>query len=402
MRLEPFPRNDISRRFCRLQARGLMVLGCILAAGTLLAGPARAELPSDTSQGSQSATLPVPAPKHWVWVNDFVFSHMSDGMAYLVDGDSGRYLGTLSTGFGFAHVLLSRDGKLIYSPETYFSRGTRGTRTDVVSLYDPATLAAIGEIPIPPKRSSNLPMIGNQVLTDDDRFLVIYNFTPAQSLTVVDTNTRKFVREIESPGCALAYPTGPRSFFSVCGDGSLLLVTLDDNGGAQQKRTEPLLSMGDDPVTEKAVRIGRVWYFVTFDGRIYPLEVDSQHALVRPTWWLTSEAERKDGWRPGGLQQLAVNAGKSRLYAIMHRGGIETHKDPGKDVWVFDVSTKQRVQQISLKNLATSIQLSSDAHPLMYSISLEATDLDVYDATSGKLLRSVEHVGTTPTIMVTP
>ena len=24
----------------------------------------------------------------------------------------------------------------------------------------------------------------------------------------------------------------------------------------------------------------------------------------------------------------------------MHRGGIATHKDPGKDVWVFDVSTR--------------------------------------------------------------
>jgi len=98
---------------------------------------------------------------------------MADGMAYLVDGDTGRYLGTLSTGYSFAHLILSRDGKLIYSPETYFSRGTRGTRTDVVTLYDPRTLGVIGEIPIPPKRSSNMPMMANQVLTDDDRFLLI-------------------------------------------------------------------------------------------------------------------------------------------------------------------------------------------------------------------------------------
>jgi methylamine dehydrogenase heavy chain len=120
------------------------------------------------------------------------------------------------------------------------------------------------------------------------------------------------------------------------------------------------------------------------------------------TWWLTSDAERKAGWRPGGMQQLAVDARKSRLYAIMHRGGVETHKDPGKDVWVFDLSTRQRVQQFQLKNLATSIQLSSDAQPLLYSIFIDATDLDIYDAASGKLLRSVAHIGTTPTIMVTP
>ncbi len=378
------------------------LLVCALAAWALPIGSAQADLPSDVEQGPKVATLAVPASKHWVWVNDFVFPHMTDGSAYLVDGDTGRYLGTLSSGYGFAGVVLSRDGKIIYSPETYFSRGTRGTRTDVVTLYDPGTLSAVGEIPIPPKRSSNLPMIANAVLTDDDRFLLVYNFNPSQSVTVVDTKTRQVAGEIETPGCALEYPTGPRSFFTVCGDGSLLMVALDEHGAAQQKRTQPLLGMGADPVTERAVRIGNTWYFVSFDGRIYPLEVDAQHASVGATWWLASEAERKAGWRPGGSQQLAVNAHNSRLYAIMHRGGIESHKDPGKDVWVFDVSTRQRVQQFTLKNLAGSIQLSSDDHPLMYSIFIDATDLDVYDASNGRLLRSVEHIGTSPTIMVTP
>ncbi|MFX8934007.1 amine dehydrogenase large subunit, partial [Acinetobacter baumannii] len=75
---------------------------------------------------------------------------------------------------------------MIYSPETYFSRGTRGERTDVVTLYDPAHLSVIGEISVPPKRSSNMPMLSNAQLTDDGRFLMIYNFTPAQSITVVD------------------------------------------------------------------------------------------------------------------------------------------------------------------------------------------------------------------------
>ena len=379
----------------RLQVNALIICA-------LLAGFARAELPSDSDRGPQVATLAVPASKHWVWVNDFVFPHMSDGMAYLVDGDSGRYLGTLSTGYGFARVVLSRDGKLIYSPETYFSRGTRGTRTDVVTLYDPATLKALGEIAIPPKRSSNLPMIANQVLTDDDRFLLIYNFNPAQSVTVVDTKLRKFVREIETPGCALVYPTGTRSFFSVCSDGSLSLVALDESGAGHQKRTPPLFDMAGDPVTEKAVRVGHIWYFVSFAGRMYPLDAGPKEAAMGATWWLTSEAERKAGWRPGGVQQLAVDSQKSRLYAIMHRGGVETHKDPGKDVWVFDLATRQRVQQFALRKLATSIQLSSDTQPLLYSIFIDGTDLDIYDAASGKLLRTVDHVGTTPTIMVTP
>jgi hypothetical protein len=52
--------------------------------------------------------------------------------------------------------------------------------------------------------------------------------------------------------------------------------------------------------------------------------------------------------------------------------------------------------------LASSIQLSSDAQPLLYSIFIDSTDLDIYDAANGKLLRSVDHIGTTPTVMVTP
>jgi methylamine dehydrogenase heavy chain len=367
-----------------------------------MGGFARADLAPDLGRGPSAVTLAVPASKHWVWVNDFVFPHMADGMAYLVDGDSGRYLGTLSTGYGFARLNLSRDGKVIYSPETYFSRGTRGKRTDVVTVYDAATLEASGEIAIPAKRSSNLPMMANSVLTDDDRFLLIYNFNPSQGVSVVDTKARKFVREIETPGCALVYPTGARSFFSVCGDGSLLLVELDDSGAGRQKRTQPVFDLKGDPVTEKAVRIGKTWYFVSFAGRIYPLEVGPQQAVPGAPWWLTTEAERKAGWRPGGVQQLAVNGAKSRLYAIMHRGGTETHKDPGKDVWVYDIPTRQRVQQIALKGLASSIQLSNDARPLLYSIFMDDPNLDIYDAEGGKLLRSVAHVGTTPALMVTP
>jgi len=167
-----------------------MRLCTALLLSALLAGFARAQLPSDSEHGVQVMKLPTPPAKHWVWVNDFVFPHMADGMAYLIDGDSGRYLGTLSTGYSFARVVLPRDGRLIYSPETYFSRGTRGKRTDVVTLYDPGTLQVAGEISIPPKRASNLPMMANAVLTDDDRFLLIYNFNPGQSVSVVDTKSR--------------------------------------------------------------------------------------------------------------------------------------------------------------------------------------------------------------------
>jgi len=370
---------------------GMFLLACLSAAS------------ASAADAPNVVTLPQPTPAHWVWVNDFVFPHMVSGKAMLVDGDAGRFVGELDTGFGSMRVVPSLDGRVIYSPETYFSRGTRGERTDVISLYDPAHLSFISEIRIPPKRSSNLPMMANAQLTDDGRFLVVYNFNPGQSMTVVDTQTRKFVGEVESPGCALIYPTGNRSFFSVCGDGALLNTVLDDTGKVKSSdRTKPLFDVEHDPVTEKAVRVGDTWYFVSFSGTMYPVKADKGSLTLQPTWSLLSEQEKAAKWRPGGLQQLAVHGSSNRLYSIMHQGDLFTHKDPGREVWVYDLAQRARVQKISMQHDSGSIQVSRDAHPLMFSIFIESNVLDIYDATSGKFLRSVTDIGTTPTVLVNP
>jgi methylamine dehydrogenase heavy chain len=371
----------------------------VLLAALQSAGMAAA-LPADPI--GVVSTLPAASP-HWVWVNDFVFPHMTDGQALLLDGDSGKFLGLLSTGFGFTRVNLARDGKLIYSPESYFSRGTRGDRTDVVTLYDPRKLAPVTEIAIPPKRSSNMPMMSNSELTDDERFLLIYNFNPAQSVTVVDTQSRKFVGEIETSGCALVYPTGPRSFFSICADGALLDVRLDDTGhAASQKRTARMFDVATDPVTEKGVRLGDTWTFVSFGGTFYTVSSTASGLAPGAKWSGLSGTERQQNWRPGGLQQLAVHAGTKRLYSVMHQGPVESHKDPGNEVWVYDLSKRSRVQRITLKNPAGSIQVTKDTKPLLFAAFIGSTTVDVYDATSGANLRSIENVGTTPTILVTP
>ncbi|HEY3785303.1 MAG TPA: amine dehydrogenase large subunit [Steroidobacteraceae bacterium] len=362
---------------------------------------AAAVLPNDPIASVQS--LPATASPHWVWVNDIVFSHMTNGKALLVDGDNGHFLGELDVGFGSMHVVPSIDGKVIFSPETYFSRGTRGDRTDVVTLYDPVHLAPIGEIVIPPKRSSNMPMMANAQLTDDGRFLLIYNFTPAQSITVVDTRSRTFAGEVETAGCALAYPTGPRSFFSICADGTLLDVRLDDTGhAASRERTTRMFDVQHDPVTEKGIRVHDTWYFVSFGGTIYPVNIDKSALALGATWSLLSSADRAQKWRPGGLQQLAAHTGLNRLYSIMHQGPLETHKNPGKEVWVYDLARHARIQRIAMKNESGSIEVTRDAHPLLFSACIETNILDVYDASNGALLRSVNDIGTTPTVLVSP
>ena len=375
-------------------------IGLITTALASCAASAWAQLPNEPATVEMLPQQPGP---HWLWVNDIAFFNFADGKAVLVDGDAGKPLGMLSTGVGFNGVVIPSKADVIYSPETYYSRGTRGTRTDVVTIYDAAGLRPVAEIEIPPKRSSNMPMVSAAALTDDDRFLLIYNFTPAQSVTVVDARGRKFAGEIETAGCALVYPTGARSFFSICGDGSLLAVTLNEAGGlAGSTRTAELFDGMKDPLTEKGVRSGDTWLFASFEGTIYPIQSRAQGIQLAEKWSLFSSPERAGRWRTGGLQHLALHRGSNRLYALVHQGGPETHKDPGTEIWVYDLASRRKVQQISVHNKTGSIQVSQDSKPLLYTSFIESNVLDIYDASSGQYLRSIDSIAQSPTILVTP
>jgi len=347
--------------------------------------------------------LPAEPNPHWVWVNDIVFHHMADGKAYLVDGDTGRFLGMLSTGFGFVGVVLPSDYSQIYSPETYFSRGVRGERTDVITFYDPQKLEPTGEVIIPSKRFAAMPTNNYSALLDGDRFLAVYNFTPAQSVSIIDVKERRFVTEIDTAGCALVMPSGDRSFMMLCGNGGLMTVTLNDKGElADKQRIKPFFDPQADPVTEKAVRWGDTWVFVSFKGDVYPVDVSGGQPVPGKRWSLFSDSEREAEWKPGGIQHLAVHESSGSLYALVHQGEQDTHKEPGQDVWVYDLATQKQTRKIKLDKLSTSIQVSKDDAPLMFSIFIGNPVLDIYEASSGKLLRSVNEIGFTPTIMQTP
>jgi len=384
-----------------VRSRTVLAASALAATLTLATMPAdvTAEIEPDPLIGSD---LPAASNPHWVWVNDIVFHHMADGKAFLIDGDAGSMLGMLSTGYGFGGVVLPRNRSQILAPETYFSRGTRGTRTDIITYYDPRKLSPVTEVPIPSDRVSAIPMLSQTQLTDDDRFLLLYNFTPAQSTTVVDVQNRKFVGQIDGGGCALVYPTGPRSYFSLCGNGGVFTVQLDDAGGAVARaHSEPLFDPIKDPVTEKGVRFGNTWLFATFGGGVVPIEATATTAKAGQRWSLLDDEDRAGNWRPGGMQHLAIHAASKRLYSLMHVGGVDSHKDPGTEIWVYDLDTRKRVQRIKLEDPATSIAVTQDANPLLFTIFIGAQKVDVYDPRSGKLLRVVKEIGFTPTTLVT-
>ena len=345
--------------------------------------------------------LPAAWHQHWVWVNDLAGFGI-DANAYLINADTGRMLGMLSTSIIHDALVLPGDHKAIYASDTFYSRQTRGVRTDVVTIYDPVRLAPVGEVVIPPKQMIGGPNIWQSQLTDDDRFLLVYNFTPAQSVTIVDTAVPALVGEIETPGCMFLFPSGPRRFHMICINGAILTIRLDDNGDLDKKsHTRPLFDANVVFLHESAVRSGQQYYFVSYEGDIYILDVSGAEPTITEIWTLQSRKER-DEWRPGGTQLMALHTGKGRFYVAMHRGGENTQKDPGEEIWVYDINTKQRQARIMVKAPVTSMTVSQDDEPLLYTAFIEKPQLEIYNALSGEHLRTVMQVGTNPAVLQTP
>jgi methylamine dehydrogenase heavy chain len=377
----------------RAVAENTRAMRSLLLALTLVAGVASAA--EFTPEKPTTAPLAPAGAERRVWVNDFAATNYS--RATLYDADTGRLLGSVDTGYQGMELELSRKNARFFIAETYLSRGFRGTRTDVITTFDAKTLLPTGEIEIPAKRLLGMPTSAHVALLDEERFLLVYNFSPASTVSVVDLEKQRFAGEIELAGCALIYPLDARRFASLCGDGGVLEVELADSGKEQRRKAHPkLFDPGVDPLIEKGVRVGSSWLFVSFAGDVYVLDGAGDELAFGPRWSLTSDAERKERWLPGGLQPFALHAASGRLYALMHQGGPGTHKDPGEAVWVFDVAAKRRVQTIALGEPATSIAVSTDAAPLLYSTFLVSPALHVYDAAKGGRVRTIEAAASWP------
>ena len=341
--------------------------------------------------------LPEASP-HWMWVNDLSFSAMEGGKAFLIDGDSGQMKGMLSTGYFFASALQDNDYQTIYAPEVYMSRGTRGVRTDIIAIYDPKTLEPVDEIIIPPKHFSGVPVIGHSAISGNDRFIAVYNFTPAQSVSIVDAKNRKFLHEVETPGCAEVFAAGAMAFNMICGDGSMLTLSLDDNGQVTTSRSKKFFDPKGDMIDDKMAPYGGYWAFFTKSGNVQMIDMTAGEPKFAEQWPLFSSEQRADQWMLGGFQYATICETTGDLYVLVHRGGKYTHKNPGMDVWVYGLESKKRKRMISLTHPAASIQVTQDAKPLLFTADLEHSGVHVYDADTGVHRHDVAELSTNPVL----
>ena len=377
----------------------------------------------------KSVTLPARPGPHWFWLSDILLHRTA-----LFDADRGELLGTISSGtagVGFViSPLFSPDHREIYLAETYYARGVRGERTDVVTVYDATTLAPLDEIGIPPRRAEYFPGNAANALSDDGRFVAIFNLTPMTSLSVVDVKARRFATEVQTPGCSLVYAAGRRRFLMVCADGAAMTVALEEEGGgARVERSQPFFDPQKDPVTEKAVRRGNEWLFVSFEGIVHPVDVADETLRFGETWSLLADEDRGASWRIGGAQHLAVHAASGRLYALMHQGGSDTHKEAGTEVWVYDLASRRRVQRIPVLNPIVSfmgqqaalgrfsrwflgkvlpntgverILVTQDEHPVLVASASIPPAVMVHDAMTGAVVREVSEPGLAGSLLFTP
>ena len=233
------------------------------------------------------------------------------------------------------------------------------------------------------------------------------SLTPAVSVSVIDAHSMKRLSEIDMAACVLAYPSGPNKFTSLCESGKALTITLDTAGKETRRvASGPFIDVEHDPVFTNASAYQGGYLFTSFHGKVRSADFRGDKAVFGTPWSLLTDADRAEGWRPGGMQQTAALEKLHRLYVAMHKGTEGSHKDPASEIWVFDLNTKQRVARCSLAQqkidpLVTAIQVSEDDHPLFYALTIKA-DLVVMDAQTGKLSYVAPHVASRPTLLVNP
>ena len=325
--------------------------------------------------------LQQPSP-HWLILNDPNFLGNMDSKIYVIDADRNHMLGMLSAGGWRNAVEYSPDFSTIYSPETYYTRTTRGQRTDVLSFYDVSSLSVIDEVEIPAKRGSGAAHRAYSGRSDDGRFVYVFNMTPAMTVTVVDVRARKVTAEISTDGCAMIYPSGNLSFLSLCGNGRMRQTILTTQGELEQTRfTDVFFDPQQDPLTEKASRLNGDWYFVSFHGAVHRVEASDAGVNPSKRWALLKPSELDQGWRPGGAHFVASHR-SGLLFLGMNRDGPDSHKQPAQEIWVMNIDDMSQYKVIEPPGPVTQLAVSQDSQPLLAAAS-EGPEIYLFDALTG-------------------
>ena len=374
----------------------------VFIGATVAAGGYCAEFPSPLPAESipKVETLPAKYPNGWAFLN-----YAGDRIELRnVGSDTSRSEGIIYRRtiqppcWWLTNVLKSM------SPIPFGRVVCAAIRTDFITIYDTQTfeLPSVRDRVSPgTKRALITAMEGLIAFTDAERMALVFNFTPASSVTVVDLPNRKVLAEIDIPGCSLVYPSGARGFATLCSSGSLLNVRLDENGKVTARsETKAFNPLDTDPLFTASASVGGVRYFPSLHGRIQPIDMKGEEVKILPDWPLVPAADAAGHWRPSGWQVLTSDDSKL-LYVLMQPDAHEgTHKDPATEIWVYNAAAKSRIKRIRLARPGSSLALTHAAAPLLLVQAGER--LDVYDAHDGSLQRSLDLPGLHTRMQIEP
>ena len=357
----------------------------ITATGIMLSLGATTQVTAEIPPETYGVLTLESMPEHGLLVNTF------SGSTLLFNADTAQVLGTVSTGIGANAYEIDRDAGVIHTAETYLSRHTRGTRTDVISTYDLRTLSPKNEIVIPPKHASGSPQRHYTGILQDNnnQFMLVTNITPAVSISVVDLAKGKFKNEVFTAGCGLIYPLPSLQFLQLCGDGTAQLIGLDSNGNETHRTRSAAFFSLDDPLSEKGVKTKTGWLFTTFSGKVFEITVTGDNIKAEHQFDIADDAS---GWRMGGMQPLALHKNLGVLLALVHEGGEDTHKDQGSQVWYYSMADGRRIHQLILAHETSAIEVSQDDNALLYAGSIMQGLVDIYDLKTARRTGTLDNI----------
>ena len=349
--------------------------------------------------------LPATWPKSWVVINDFNFNSIIDGRVVVVDTASvNQPLKGIVRSAQFGNSLLStRRGEML-TAETFYTRLTRGTRTDAITFWGLTDLQPKGEVVLPGgKRQLSVTYPQLFQFTNADKWALVANFTPAQTVSVVDLDARKVLGEVDLPGCSQIYPTGERGFSSFCADGSLYSVVLDATGKTLTTATiKAVQDIDKQALFSTPAWVGQTAWFVGQRGLIQGFDFSGTVAKMIPGGFTVGTAAgATPEWLPSGWQVISADAA-GRLYVLMNPAGREgSHKDGGTQVWVFDPVKHTRIAQFPLRAQSTAIAVTREDMPHLVLARADGV-IDIYDAGTGAFVRTLGATVAYNPIVITP
>lgn len=256
-----------------------------------------------------------------------------------------------------ANVQFDPAGRYIYVAETIWTKGNRGTRQDMISVYDIKTLKLVTEIPLPGRL-----LTGNRnqtfALSADGKLGYVYEMAPATSIIVVDLVRRKVAQTVEIGGCGMVFAAGNDKVAALCGDGTLSTITIAGSKNTVAQ-SNAFFAADDDPIFDNSVtdpRTGKA-IFLSYTGMVYETTIGGS-APVGPGWSLqeaagmarVTNAPLQPSWLPGGRQLMAYHAPSNRLFVLMHMGEFWSQKEDGEELWEVDLGAHKVIARHRLKD----------------------------------------------------